>query len=265
MRRRPGTRKAPPGSDKRRLHCGWPGGSGCTSLSFPALRRNCACPRGSIAAFVLGLRPALRFWRGHCVRSAPVLAALSRRLPSVHACLFSLVRKKETACGMLRSCSAGRDRHSCVLAVSVRLSAMAGSLRVCTFLYGDLDGVTGVRGRGNGERGWRRGLCAFLRSRIGIASFSAGRTLGLRAPDCAKESSTLWTLFTLRRGYVGAYSPRRRPGTRKDPPGSNLWPGGSGCIAIISTRTIEDLPDSDLWSGRSCCIARQQVEAGTAG
>ena len=43
------------------------------------------------------------------------------------------------------------------------------------------------------------------------------------------------------------------------------WSGGSGCIAIISTRTIGDLPDSDLWSGRSCIIARQQVEAGTAG
>ena len=132
----------------------------------------------------------------------------------------------------------------------------------------------GYRGAEDGERGWRRGLCAFLRSRIGIVSFSAGRTLGLRAPDCAKESSTLWTLlrgwpsekvrFT-RRGCVGAYTRRRHPDTRKDPPNSNLWFGGSGCIAIISTRTIGDLPDSDLWSGRSCCIARQQVEAGTAG
>ena len=33
---------------------------------------------------------------------------------------------------------------------------------------------------------------------------TAGSTLGLRAPDCAKESSTLWTLFTLRRDYVCA-------------------------------------------------------------
>ena len=39
------------------------------------------------------------------------------------------------------------------------------------------------------------------------------------------------------------------------------WSDGSGCIAIISTRTIGDLPDSDLWSGRSCITARQQVEA----
>ena len=127
---------------------------------------------------------------------------------------------------------------------------------------------TGYRDAGTelrGGRGWRRGLCASLRNRIGLVSLSAGRTLGLRAPDCAKESSTLWTLlrgwpsekvlFT-RRGCVGAYTRRRHPGTRKDPPNSNLWFGGSGCIAIISTRTIGDLPDSDLWSGRSCCIAR---------
>ena len=36
---------------------------------------------------------------------------------------------------------------------------------------------------------------AFLRNHIGFAMFPAGSTLGLRAPDCAKESSTLWTLF----------------------------------------------------------------------
>ena len=48
---------------------------------------------------------------------------------------------------------------------------------------------------GRGERGRRRGLCAFLRNHIGFEMLSAGRTLGLRAPDCAKESSTLWTLL----------------------------------------------------------------------
>ena len=61
---------------------------------------------------------------------------------------------------------------------------------------------TGLPGRG--ERGWRRGFCALLRGHIGIDMLSAGSTLGLRAPDCAKESSTLWALFTLRRGCVGA-------------------------------------------------------------
>ena len=46
-----------------------------------------------------------------------------------------------------------------------------------------------------GERSRRHGVSAFLRERIGFVGFSAGSTLGLRAPDCAKESSTLWTLF----------------------------------------------------------------------
>ena len=94
---------------------------------------------------------------------------------------------------------------------------------------------TGCRGRG--ERGWRRGACALLRNRIGIVSFSAGSTLGLRAPDCAKESSTLWTLLTLRRGCVGADSPRRHPGTIVDLTGSNLWPGRSCGRTIAPTRS----------------------------
>ena len=34
-----------------------------------------------------------------------------------------------------------------------------------------------------------------LREHIGFAVFSAGSTLGLRAPDCAKEPLALWTLF----------------------------------------------------------------------
>ena len=37
-RRHPGIRKDPPGSDKRRPHCGWPDGSGCILLTFLALR-----------------------------------------------------------------------------------------------------------------------------------------------------------------------------------------------------------------------------------
>ena len=46
-----------------------------------------------------------------------------------------------------------------------------------------------------GERSRRRGVSTFLREHIGLIMISAGSTLGLRAPDCAKESSTLWTLL----------------------------------------------------------------------
>ena len=109
------------------------------------------CPRfmpgvASLARrFALGARPALRFCRGVCHRFTP---AVCRMAPN------------RTACDILRFCSAGRDRHLCVLAVLVWLSDIAGSLRVCAFLYGDLDGVTGDAGergygiRENGVRGY---------------------------------------------------------------------------------------------------------------
>ena len=70
--------------------------------------------------------------------------------------------------------------------IIVRLSGLVGSLRVCSFIYGDPDGVTGdTRNgeRGTGERGWRRSVSALLRNHIGFAMFSVGSPLGLRAPN----------------------------------------------------------------------------------
>ena len=136
----------------------------CHSVLLSAYAR----PRVSVAAF--------------CPRHMPVTAFLSRRfalssclalhfyhsvLPSAYArprisvaafCLrftpaVCRMATNRTACGMLRSYSAGRDRHLCVLAVLARLSALVGSLRVWAFLCGDLDGVAGVRGTGNGAGG----------------------------------------------------------------------------------------------------------------
>ena len=165
-------------------------------------------------------------------------AVLSGRFASVHACLFSFVRKKETACGILRSCSAGSRSPFVRSRGALRLSAFVGSLRVCAFLYGDLDGLPGTRG--TRERGYGAGGAAFVRFCVGalaLLCFPRGVRWGCAPQTCAKESSTLWTLFTLRRGYVCAYTRRRHPGTRKDPPGSDLWPGGSGCIEMIPTRS----------------------------
>ena len=54
---------------------------------------------------------------------------------------------------------------------------------------------TGERGERRG-RSRRRGVSAFLREHIGFEVFSAGSPLGAARPQtCAKESSTLWTLF----------------------------------------------------------------------
>ena len=77
----------------------------------------------------------------------------------------------------------------------IRLGWFTLGLRV---FCGDPDGST--RGRG-GRR--RRGVGALLRDHIGFAAFSAGSPLGRnveaalrpRPQTCAKESSTLWTLF----------------------------------------------------------------------
>ena len=86
----------------------------------------------------------------------------------------------------------------------VRLSGVLGSLWACAFFAGDSDGVTEERG-GNSEcgmrnselgyGGWSVRQSALLRKHIGFAMFPAGSTLGLRAPDCAKEPLALWTLF----------------------------------------------------------------------
>ena len=124
--------------------------------------------------------------------------------------------------------------------------------------------------RGTGERATgsaARPFCVFAQSHWPCESFRR-EYVGAPRPKPAPKSR-MWkphcglSGLSSRCGGVGLVriTRRRHPGTRKDPSGSNLWPGGSGCIAIISTRTIGDLPDSDLWSGRSCCIARQQVEA----
>ena len=87
----------------------------------------------------------------------------------VHACLFSFVRKRETACGILRFYSRrGSGSPLERSRIAVRLSGFVGSLRVCPFLCGDPDGVTGDAG--DEKRGYEetrlaaRPLCAFARA-----------------------------------------------------------------------------------------------------
>ena len=127
-----------------------------------------ARPCGSVAGrFAVGLRMALRFcwnvWR------------------SVHACLFSFVRKKETACDALRSYSAGsRSPFARSRGVGAVICLCWFTSGLAVSLWRSRRGAGDVR---DGERGWRRGACASLRNRIGLVSLSVGRTLGLRAPN----------------------------------------------------------------------------------
>ena len=68
----------------------------------------------------------------------------------------------------------------------VRLSDFVGSLRAAAFLCGDPDGVTKSAARRKYVFEYTSWLC----------HVPAGSTLGAARPQtCAKESSTLWTLF----------------------------------------------------------------------
>ena len=248
-------------------------------------KRRCSASWDRESRAVAALRPAgYSSGRGDCARggcsarrwgslaggclSCAGRAVLSECPAFDHACLcgflavsyvrsrllFAACAPNRTACGMFRSCSAvGRDRHSCVLGCRavIELGWFTSGLRVSLWRSRRVTGTWGTELRGG--RGWRRGACASLRNRIGLAMLSAGSTLGLRAPDCAKESSTLWTLlrgwpseevrFT-RRGCVGAGSPRRHPGTIGDLTGSDKrrphcgWPGRSCGRSNIAVRTI---------------------------
>ena len=173
-------------------------------MSVLALRRG----------FALGSRPALQFCcrvltsvyvragiaSRLCPRFAPDLSFLSKCFILGSRLLFDALRQTGRLAISCVSIPPGRDRHSCVLAALVRLSALAGSLRVWPFICGDPDGGTGDtrnEERGTGKQGWRRSLCALLRGRIGLVMLSAGRTLGLnveaalRPPQTAPKSLRL--------------------------------------------------------------------------
>ena len=99
----------------------------------------------------------------------------------------------------------GRDRHLCVLVMSARLSAFAGSLRVWPFLCGDPDGV--ARGRGGRRTENGAGGAAFVPLCVVILVlkfFPRGVRWGLRAPKPAPKSLRLSGLssFNSRRGCV---------------------------------------------------------------
>ena len=215
----------------------------CASLSALCIRLPCrdaelvcGAMRFLSPRLGFGLSLSLRLCRGALPSFMPVLAVLSGRFALGSRLSFFLCQEKRDGLRYLAFLFRRVE-----IAIRAFSRCWRGYLPLLVhFGLGRFFMAisTGYRGHGaTRKRGWRRGLCTSLRCRIGLASLSAGSTLGLRAPDCAKESSTLWTLFTLRRGCVGAYT-RRHPGTRKDLTGSNLWPVRSCCIAMLSTRSI---------------------------
>ena len=191
--------------------------------------------------FVLGSHPALRFCCGD--------------LSSVHACCLTHCAKQD---GL---------RYLAFLFRRVEIAIRAFSRCRCGYLplwvhfgFGRLFVAistgyrsTGERGNGRtGLRGWRRGLCALLRKHIGFAILSAGSTLGLRAPNLRQRvfdsldslhaaAGLCWYKYpSLQKAQApqSAHPRLQNPGTRKDPPGSDLWPVRSGCIAMLPARSI---------------------------
>ena len=99
-------------------------------------------------------------------------------LAFAHACCLTHSAKQNglrNAPFLFRRGSGSPVARSRIAGAVIRISWFTSGLRV---FCGDPDGST--RGRG-GRR--RRGVGAFLRDHIGFVAFSAGSTLGLRAPN----------------------------------------------------------------------------------
>ena len=139
-----------------------PGTGVCARGGCPARRG------GSVAAVCLGSRLTLRFYWNV--------------LPSVHACLFSFVRKKETACGVLRFYSAGRDR------------LRAFSQCRCSYLPLWVHFGFG---------------CFFMAISTGYRGAKDGDTGSAARPLCVFAQAH-WPCYAFRREYVGAARPRLR-------------------------------------------------------
>ena len=150
-----------------------------------------------------------------CVRFTPAIRFYWDVLRSVHACCLPHSAKQDGlryVPFLFRRGSRSPFVRSRGVGAVIYLGGFTSGLFV--YLWRSRRGYRGHEERGTGERGWRRSVSALLRNHIGFAMFSAGSTLGLRAPDCAKESKVeaalppLWTLFTLRRDCLSAYSQR---------------------------------------------------------
>ena len=136
--------------------CVLPSVSSGVAVLAGTLRLKYICPRGSIAAFAFGSRLS-----------------------------FFLCQEKRDGLRCLAFLFRGSRSPSCVLAVSVQLSAFVGSLRVWMFFYGDLDGLPGCGGRGTGLAA--RPLCVFAQPHWRCCAFR-GEYAGAARPKPAPKS-----------------------------------------------------------------------------
>ena len=154
-----------------------------------------------------------------CVRITPVIRSCWNVLRSDHACHTFLLeclafglRLSYVPVGM--SCVritpvsfplSGKERRLAVSCVSIprgsgsplELSRRLCGYRTCLVHFWIVRFFVAIPTEYEGTRRTESAArqSTLLRESLGLVMLSAGSTLGLRAPDCAKESSTLWTLF----------------------------------------------------------------------
>ena len=117
-----------------------------------------------------------------CVRLMPVMRFSRNVLRSITPAVCRLCAKQNGLRDvpfLFRRGSRSPVLRSRIVSAIIGLCRFTLSLRVS--LWRSRQRTKGTKGRG--ERGWRRGLCASLRSRIGPVMLSAGNPLGLRAPN----------------------------------------------------------------------------------
>ncbi len=198
---------------------------------------------GSVDASYIRCAP-LRFYRSVLPQFMPGDAFLSWCFASVHACCLPHSAKQDG----LRYLAFlfRRSRSPFVRSRGVGVVIFLGRFTsgLCVYLWRSRRGCRGhgrCGGRGMGLAAWP--LCAFARAHWPCCAFR-GEYAGAARPRLRQRvecgSGTAASLDSLHAaaglGWCGFAG--RHPGTRKDPPGSNLWPGGSGCITMLPTRSI---------------------------
>ena len=159
-------------------------------------------------------------------------ASLLRRLAFDRACCLTHSAKQDGlryVAFLFRRGSGSPVARSRIAGAVIRLGWFTLGLRV---FCGDPDGSTRGRGDGGGAA-WVR-FCVII---LALRRFPRGVRWGEmwkphcgRAPDCAKESSTLWTLFIWVVMWV-RFTRGRRCGYNGELAGHS-WIEGSACVCV---------------------------------
>ena len=177
--------------DERIRHCGSVAAL-CSRFmsSFAVLSRRFASAHvrryGSVGALALGAYPALRFCRG----------ALPRFTPAV--CRMATNR---TACDILRSYSAGRDRHLCVLEMFFGYLTLWVHFGFVRFFMAISTGCQGRGGRRTENGAGGAALVRFCAIALALQFFPRGVRWGC-APQTAPKSLRLSGLSSRCGGVV---------------------------------------------------------------